>query len=88
MATEEIRLDPTSLGTVGLIRTYLPGMDGCEQNDLINTCMLKLMKGWTTQNSIFAMEAYEMRSVIDAFERYQSSQIDDFSVPPVDQEYE
>ena len=36
VATEEIRLDPTSLGHVGLIRTYLPGMDGCEQNDIIN----------------------------------------------------
>ena len=33
VATEEISLDPTSLGHVGLIRTYLPGMDGCEQND-------------------------------------------------------
>ena len=26
------------------------------------------MKGWTTQILIGAMEAYEMRSVIDAFE--------------------
>ena len=68
MAIEEIRFDPTSLGHVGLIRTYLPGMEGCEQNDLINTCLLKLMKGWTTQNSIVAMEAYEVISVIGAFE--------------------